>query len=350
VAITSFASDVESVLDRLRRNVTELYSDVNEVKWERKLELYKFFIDNIPVKEIENYEYLLDKTADPGSFNLRLSSALKKYYPDRKERNNVISNLELPTISQSNFLEIEDGITEAIYLLREPQPDGSYKYAKYEKSGGDIAENEQLTVKYTTGSPGTYSRKLDSKLYMIKIYSPKKRGLFEGNRDFYIKDIRVQYTENGRRKAYTKTLEKWIKRGENFELVFPDVYENPVINVRYGTKREHRNRATMGLEFVKANLTDTRDNPNYSLIQQLKDLRSVDKDDLNELSVALKSFLKSADLKKFAGSPGSNVTTTISKSSNMPSNDKLQYFYYMLKDKSNERDELIKKFESMFLK
>ena len=258
----------------------------------------------------------------------------------------MISKLEFPAVSQSNLLGIEDGITEAIYLLRKPQSDGTYKYAKYEKSGGDLAENEQLTVKYTTDSPGTYSRKFDSRLYMMKIYSSKKRGLFEGNRDFYVKDIKVQYTDNGRGKVYTKTLEKWIKRGESYELVFPDVFEAPVINVRYGTKREHKNRATMGFEFVKATLTDTRDNPNYALVEQLKDLRSVDKGDLNELSVALKSFLRKADLKQTTNL--SEASDNVSKPSNMPSNDKLQYFYYMLKDKTNEREDLIKKYESMF--
>jgi len=349
IICTTFASDLGRVMEQLRRNTTDLYSKVNEVKWERKLELYKFFTKNIPVDDIEKYEYLLDKTGNLSDLNIKLSLALKKYYPDYKERNNLISNLKMSSVNTSYLTGIADNITEAIYLLREPQNDGSYKYAKYEKSGDQLAENEQLTVKYTIDSLGTYSRKFDSRVYMIKIYSPKKRGLFEGNRDFYVKDIKIKYSKDGREKIYNKNVEKWIKRGESYDLVFPEVYKSPEVNVRYGTKKEHKNRATMGFEFVKATLMDSKDNPNYALLQELKNLGTADTKDLDSLSLKLKGFLKNADLGSGNISVAKNSNLGNNKSS-MPSNDKLMYFYYMLKDDTNKRENLINKFENMFLK
>lgn len=344
----SFSEDIGSIVNRIRYNSYNMIEDYYVTMALRKYEIYDFITQNFPKELWEEKKQLLELAHNETNLKYKLGEALKVYFPKTNDRNRILNKLKLTAFDYSGKSAIESDISEAIHILRKPVKNGEYQYAEHSISGYDMEINETVKVNNEIKDWQIYTHKFENYIYKINFYSKKKIDMFTGNRDSFVHKIVITQYEDGRKKQTEKILDTWINRGQNLEYIFEKAVKTPEISIYFGTKKEHVKRGFLGFEFYISELSDREDNPDYYLIQTLKDMEHILSLPEEEAMSELRPFLMNLEISEYKeiseSTPDPSKKTEIIK----VSDDKLRYFMYMLGDENISRKELEEKYREMF--
>lgn len=156
-------------------------------------------------------------------------------------------------------------IDEGIYSLRGPKEDGTFEYA-YLSQENPIPLNYSFDIEKT---PFIWKQKGEN-IFSLKITVPKKKNLFWGNEDAYLKEAIIRI--DGNEKSLEK--EKVLKRGETYEYPLKKIHKEFEIILNF-EKLEGKERSSyVEVYLYQAGLKDDPKNPNFSLISQLLQLKN----------------------------------------------------------------------------
>lgn len=207
-------------------------------------------------------------------------------------------------------------LEEGVYNLRGPKEDGTFEYA-YISEEIPLALNFSLDIEKT---PYLWKQKAKD-IFSIKITVPKKKNLFWGNEDSFLKEgiIIIDGTE----KIFER--DKILKRGKTYEYPLKKIYRDFEIVLNF-EKLEGKERSSyLEITLYQAGLKDDIKNPNYDFLISLLELKKT----------GLNSYNFEEKLKKTLKNCGS------------PIKRELDYILYLLKGTSKEQREGIERLEKL---
>lgn len=211
------------------------------------------------------------------------------------------------------FNEILD---EGIYSLRGPKEDGTFEYA-YLSEENPLALNFSFDIEKT---PFLWKQKGEN-IFSIKITVPRKKNLFWGNEDAYLKEALIKI--DGIEKILER--ERILKRGENYEYPLKKIYKEFEIILTF-EKLEGKERSSyVEVYLYQAGLKDSIKNPHYDLLMALMELK--------------KAGFYSSSFEEKLGKTLLNCGSPIKR--------ELDYILYLLKGTSKEQREGIERLEKI---
>lgn len=155
-------------------------------------------------------------------------------------------------------------LDEGIYYLRGPKEDGTFEYA-YLSQENPIQLNFSFDIEKT---PFIWKQKGEN-IFSLKITVPKKKNLFWGNEDAYLKEAIIRIDGNEK----VLETEKVLKRGETYEYPLKKIHKEFEIILNF-EKLEGKERSSyVEVYLYQAGLKDSIKNPNYNFLMDLIELK-----------------------------------------------------------------------------
>ncbi|MEJ5165949.1 MAG: hypothetical protein WHV67_02850, partial [Thermoanaerobaculia bacterium] len=141
----------------------------------------------------------------------------------------------LPYLEKSQAEKILNEILdEGIYSLRGPKEDGTFEYA-YLSEENPMALNFSFDIEKT---PFLWKQKGEN-IFSVKITIPKKKNLFWGNEDVYLKEAIIKI--DGEERVLER--EKVLKRGETYDYPLKKIHKELEIILNF-EKLEGKERSS----------------------------------------------------------------------------------------------------------
>lgn len=155
-------------------------------------------------------------------------------------------------------------IDEGIYNLRGPQDDGSFKYAYLSMENPEVLNYSFDLEKF----PFNW-KKGEENIFAIEIYIPKKKNIFWGNENAYLKEAIIKL--EGVEKIIEK--DKILKKGEKYEYPLNKIHKNFEISLLFEKMEDKGRSSYVEVKLFKAGLKDDPKNPDYQLLKSLIELK-----------------------------------------------------------------------------
>ena len=172
--------------------------------------------------------------------------------------------------------DVQRFIDRRIDELREPIPDGGYRWVRWVRpSGNGPVEKKVHTVNAVQGSGDADSFEANGQhVYAVRVVVPSKRSLFKGNNPVYIGDVRVQYN-NGNAPPRTRVehINRWMQPDTSQTIDLAGIYDYVTASAQTSVEQRDRREAVAEIHFVQAVAQDDPANPAYSTIQALRRVR-----------------------------------------------------------------------------
>lgn len=155
-------------------------------------------------------------------------------------------------------------IDEGIYNLRAPQDDGSFKYAYL-----SMENPEELNFSFELEKFPFSWKKNEENIFSIEIYIPKKKNIFWGNEDAYLKEVILKL------EGFEKVIErdKILKKGETYKYPLNKIYKNFEVSLLFEKMEDKGRSSYVEVHLFKAGLKDDPKNPDYKLLKSLVELK-----------------------------------------------------------------------------
>lgn len=166
-------------------------------------------------------------------------------------------------------------VDQQIEWLREPRPDGTYRWASLQREEGgrkmvekalEKVSTEELLHEVTVSAPNAYR---------LVVSVPQKRGVFTSNNRTWVRNAVLDWTDfEGKTHRTDLPVNVWVAPGDAHGVALPDigreVYAAVHLGVESGTKK-----AVAEVALLQATLTDDPASPFYPAVRRLADLRTI---------------------------------------------------------------------------
>lgn len=165
-------------------------------------------------------------------------------------------------------------VSESLESLRGAAPDGSYRWARY-----DRIESERQSDDYSLRPTGVESpdrfESTGELAYGLRIDVPSRRMLVARNRRVFIDRIEVDYRELGAfRDTQTIEVDRWIEPGDGMEFPLNAITRRATARVIGWADPEERGNAAVELSWLLPTLVDDPASPFASEVGLLKQIRA----------------------------------------------------------------------------
>ena len=173
--------------------------------------------------------------------------------------------------------EISSRIEEHLETLREPLPEGGYRWVRFvkPKSGsGPVIKREHL-IEAVQGEEAFDSFEAASDhVYAVKIAVPRKRSLLHSNKEAYVGTLKVRYWVDGEAKSMTRDLKQWLKPDTSKSFDIGVIADRAEAEVEAATRARNVRESLVELHFVQAVAQDDPGNPHADAVSRLKKLKN----------------------------------------------------------------------------
>ena len=171
-------------------------------------------------------------------------------------------------VSSSDVHTIVD---RRIEQLREPLPDGGYRWVRWVRPSGDAPIDKHVhtvSAAHDSGDADSFEA-TGQHAYAVRVVVPSKRSLFKGNNRVFVNDLVLTY-DGG---SETKQINHWMNpdTAETFDLRRVQDHVRARLNV--SVEQRDVREAVAEIHFVQAVAQDDPDNPAYPAIQALNRIR-----------------------------------------------------------------------------
>lgn len=166
-------------------------------------------------------------------------------------------------------------LDENVEQFREPQGDGTYRWASLQREEASRIKEERTADKVQSESELTKVTVSASKAYRAVINVPRKRGVFAENNQVYVRNVIVEWTAfNGRRNQQDIPIDVWIKPGDSHGVALPEIGKSVKVVAHVGVEKSDK-RAVVEVALLQAKLVDDPANPNFPVVRRLLGIRAL---------------------------------------------------------------------------
>jgi len=173
--------------------------------------------------------------------------------------------------------DVERWVDRRTDELREPVPDGGYRWVRYVRpTGSGPVDKKVHTVRAVNGSSDADSFEARGQhAFAVRVVVPSKRSMFKGNNPVYVGDVQIQYN-NGNAVPRTRTehINRWMQPDTSQTFDLNGIYDYVSASTQVSTDKRDANEAVAEIHFVQAVSQDDPANPAYSTIKALQRIRS----------------------------------------------------------------------------
>lgn len=193
-------------------------------------------------------------------------------------------------ITRSSTYTIDNRIAMHIEQLRDPLPQGGYRWVIWVRPTSDAPVQKKSHVVSSVkdnGDSETFESTGDH-AFEVRVVVPRKRSTFSANKGVYVKKLVVRYELNGKQQQFEKAIEKWMAPDTSQTFDLGGITDRADAQLEVATKGADAKQAVAEIHFRQAVATDDPDNPHYETIQALKSLATDTSPDRLEREITIR--------------------------------------------------------------
>lgn len=166
-------------------------------------------------------------------------------------------------------------IDQQIGWLREPKPDGTYRWASLQREEGGRRSEEKTLERVWTESDLREVTVSAPSAYRLIVNVPPKRGVFSSNNRVFVRNVVVDSIDaDGKSKRTDLPVRVWIDPGDSHGIALPDIERSVRATAHMGVE-SGGNRAVAEVVLLEPTLADDPLNPYFPAVRRLADLRTI---------------------------------------------------------------------------
>jgi hypothetical protein len=170
--------------------------------------------------------------------------------------------------------DVENFIRGRVEEMREPLPDGGYRWVRWVRPEGDAPiDKHGHTVVAVQGSSSDSVEASGQHTFAVRIAVPTKKSLFSRNNAVYIGRIHVDYAVNGRSRAKDETINQWMNPDTTRTIDLGVIADRVDARLDASTSSKNVKESLVEIHFVQAVAQDDPANPAYDTIRSLERVR-----------------------------------------------------------------------------
>lgn len=189
--------------------------------------------------------------------------------------------------------------------LREPRPDGTYRWASLQREEASRVKEQHSVERVQSEKELREITITAPNAYRVEVSVPTKRNLVSGNNRVYIRNVNVDSTGfDGKITHQDIAVDAWVNPGDAHGVPLPDIGKSVKATVELGVETGEK-RAVADVSLLQAKLVDDPTSPNFPAVKRLQQVRDVIvAKDLN------RGFLKSTADEALLSLPGEMAKRT----------------------------------------
>jgi len=163
--------------------------------------------------------------------------------------------------------DIERFIDRRIEELREPLPDGGYRWVRWMRPTGSERIDKSVhnvAAAQGAGDPDSFEA-TGQHVYAVRIVVPSKRSLFKKNNPVYVGDVHVD--------SDVMHVNRWMNPDTSQTFDLHGILDRVVASAQVSVDKRDSKEAVAEIHFVQAVSQDDPANPAYSTIKALERVR-----------------------------------------------------------------------------
>lgn len=159
--------------------------------------------------------------------------------------------------------------------LREPRPDGTYRWASLQRDEGSRVKDQKSIERVYTEKDLREVMLTAANAYRVEVSVPTKRNLVSANNRVYIRNVLVDSTGfDGKLLHHEIPVDAWVAPGDSNGVALPEIGKSVRATVELGVETGEK-RAVADVALVQARLADDPTSPYYPAVQRLQQIRQV---------------------------------------------------------------------------
>lgn len=174
----------------------------------------------------------------------------------------------------SSSYDLDRRLDHYLEEFRDPLPGGGYRWVRFVRPSGDgpVLKREHLVAAgYDSGDRDSFEASGDHP-YAVRVVVPRKRTMVRANKEVWVGDVTIRYTENGREKTLTKSVGQWMQPDTSKTFDLGVIADSADVTLESAAREANRKEALVEIHFRQAVAQDDPENPKYDAIQSLKRL------------------------------------------------------------------------------
>ena len=179
-------------------------------------------------------------------------------------------------LSSHSEYAVQSEIDDQIDLLREPFPEGGFRWIEYVRPLGEgpVAKREHLVASVQGSDDPDFFEAAADHPYAVRVAVPRKRSLTRANKEAYVGTLVVRYWVDGDEREMEKRIDQWFAPDTSKTFDLGVIADRAEASLEASTREKNRKESLVEIHFRQAVARDNPDNPNYSLIETLKKMRA----------------------------------------------------------------------------
>ncbi|MEA2325749.1 MAG: hypothetical protein QOE68_708 [Thermoanaerobaculia bacterium] len=170
--------------------------------------------------------------------------------------------------------EVDNFITARVEQLRDPLPDGGYRWVRWIRPEGDAPiDKHGHTVVAVQGSNSDSVEASGQHAFAVRIAVPAKKSLFSRNNAVYVGKVHLSYTVNGRIRTKDETINQWMNPDTSRTIDLGAITDRAEASLDASTAAANVKESLVEIQFVQAVAQDDPANPAYDTIRSLERIR-----------------------------------------------------------------------------
>lgn len=203
---------------------------------------------------------------------------------------NALYDIRDLMITRASTYTIDNRITMHIETLRDPLPQGGYRWVIWVRPSGDAPVQKKSHVVASVKDDGeseTFESASDHP-FEVRVVVPRKRSTFGANKGVFVKRLTVRYERDGKQQQFEKVIDKWMAPDTSQSFDLSGIVDRADAQLEVATKSGDVKQAVAEIHFRQAVATDDPDNPHFDTIQALKAIASDSSPDRLEREISLR--------------------------------------------------------------
>lgn len=170
--------------------------------------------------------------------------------------------------------EVDDFIQKRVEQLRDPLPDGGYRWVRWIRPDGDApVDKHGHTVMAVQGSGKDSVEASGQHAFAVRIVVPAKKSLFSRNNAVYAGKVHISYTVNDRTRTKDEPIDQWMNPDTSRTIDLGAIADRVEASLDAATAAATVKEALVEIHFVQAVAQDDPANPAYDTIRSLERIR-----------------------------------------------------------------------------
>ncbi|HVT43781.1 MAG TPA: hypothetical protein VMT00_05275 [Thermoanaerobaculia bacterium] len=166
-------------------------------------------------------------------------------------------------------------VNDDIEALREPRPDGTYRWASLQRVEDVRVKEEHRLRRVSTEQILDTVTMSASNPYRLEIRIPSQRGFLRSNTKVYVRNVVIDATGyDGKTTRTELPVNLWIDPKDGHGIPLPEIAKSAQVTVELGVESGGE-RAVAEISLLQAKLVDDPQSPNYPAVRRLLQIQEL---------------------------------------------------------------------------